>query len=82
MKQVYLLLLNNYRTQILILLLLIFSFFIYNIKYFQLDASSDSLILEQDKDLKKYRTVVNDYGTNDFLIVTFSDKKNYYPRKS
>ena len=75
MKQVYLLLLNNYRTQILILLLLIFSFFIYNIKYFQLDASSDSLILEQDKDLKKYRTVVNDYGTNDFLIVTFSDKE-------
>ena len=75
MKQVYLLLLNNYRAQILILLLLIFSFFIYNIKYFQLDASSDSLILEQDKDLKKYRTVVNDYGTNDFLIVTFSDKE-------
>ncbi len=75
MKQVYLLLLNNYRVQILILLLLIFSFFVYNIKYFQLDASSDSLILEQDNDLKKYRTVVNDYGTNDFLIVTFSDKE-------
>ena len=54
--------------------IIILSFFFYNIKDFQLDASSDTLILDQDEDLKKYREVVNDYGTNDFLIVTFTAK--------
>ena len=49
-------------------------FFAYSSKDFQLDASSDTLILEQDDDLKKYRKVIEDYESNDFLIVTFTDK--------
>ena len=73
MQQIYISALSKYRTLIIMMLLLIVSFFIYNIKFFQLDASSDTLILEQDNDLKKYRSVVKDYETSDFLIITFTD---------
>jgi predicted RND superfamily exporter protein len=43
-----------------------------NIPNFKLDASADSLILENDKDLAKYRNIIQDYGTNDFIVMTLS----------
>lgn len=39
---------------------------------FRLDASSDSLVLENDKSLKYFRDVVANYSTADFLILTYS----------
>ena len=42
------------------------------ISNFKLDASSDTLLLENDPDLKLYRENTEKYGSNDFLIVTFS----------
>ena len=74
MEKLYLTLFNNYTNFALVILLTILFFFAYNAKDFQLDASSDTLILEQDEDLKKYRKIIDDYGSNDFLIVTFTDK--------
>ena len=75
MEKLYLSLFNNYPNYFFIALLSLLSFFAYSSKEFQLDASSDTLIIEQDEDLKKYRKVIEDYGTSDFLIVTFTDKK-------
>ena len=46
-----------------------------NISNFKLDASADSLILENDKDLEKYRNVIEDYGTKDFIIMTVTPYK-------
>ena len=43
-----------------------------NIPNFKLDASADSLILENDKDLAKYRNVIENYGTKDFIVMTVS----------
>ena len=40
------------------------------IKNFDLDASSDSLVLENDPDLKTYRESGNIFNDSDFLIVT------------
>jgi hypothetical protein len=40
-------------------------------QYFKLDASADSLILEGDEDLAYYRKVVEEFGTQDFLVVTY-----------
>ena len=74
MEKLYLTLFNKYTNFALVILLTILFFFAYNAKDFQLDASSDTLILEQDEDLKKYRKIIDDYGSNDFLIVTFTDK--------
>ena len=59
MEKFYLSLFNKYTNTSLVVLLLIISFFAYSAKDFQLDASSDTLILEQDEDLKKYRSSKN-----------------------
>ncbi|MDB9760367.1 MMPL family transporter [Pelagibacteraceae bacterium] len=48
------------------------SFFLYFSKDFRLDASSDSLLLESDKDLKYLREVNERYGSKDFLILTYT----------
>ena len=50
---------------ILIVLLLSFGYFA---KDFQLDASSDTLLLENDPDLKYLREVNKKYGSKDFLV--------------
>ncbi len=42
---------------------------------FGLDATADSLILERDADLRYYRMVRARYGSDDFLIVTFTPRK-------
>lgn len=39
-----------------------------------IDASSDSLILENDKDFKTYEKILQNYATQDFLILAFSPK--------
>ena len=75
MENIYRLVLERYTKYALFFILVIISFFLYNIKNFQIDASSDTLILEQDKDLKKFREVIDDYSSSDFLIVTFTDNE-------
>ena len=61
--------------------LVFISFFIisslYLSKNFNLDASSDALLLEGDKDLKYLRDVNNRYGGKDFLILTYSPVKSF-----
>ncbi len=58
---------------ILIILLLSFGYFAKN---FQLDASSDTLLLENDPDLKYLREVNAKYGAKDFLVLTYTPKEN------
>jgi len=56
---------------ILVILLLSFGYFA---KDFKLDASSDSLLLENDQDLKYLREVNARYGSKDFLVLTYTPK--------
>jgi hypothetical protein len=50
-----------------------------NIKNFTLDASADTLILEDDRDLKIFRDVSERYESSDFMILTLTDKnKNIF----
>ena len=62
--------------------LLIFSilllFSLSNLNNFKLDASSDSLVLESDDDLKYYREVNSDYSSSDFLIVIFDPEEDLF----
>ena len=39
---------------------------------FRLDASSDSLLLENDQSLKFYRAMEARYGSDDFLLITYT----------
>ena len=54
----------------LIIILIAFSF--YFSKNFKMDASSDALLLEGDKDLKYLREVNERYGSKDFLFLTYT----------
>ena len=56
-------------------LLLLFIFLIgfgFFSKDFKLDASSDTLLLENDPDLKYLREVTDRYGSKEFLILTYT----------
>ena len=62
-------------TLFLISLTIIVSF--YYSKNFNLDASSDALLLEGDKDLKYLREINERYGSKDFLFLTYSPIKSF-----
>ena len=66
----------------LTLLLLLLAFFSYHAKDFRLDASADSLLLEDDKDLQLFREVSARYDTRDFLIVTFTPPGDLFSDES
>ena len=48
------------------------SYFLYFAKDFKLDASSDSLLLESDKDLNYLREINERYGSKDYLVLTYA----------
>ena len=52
------------------------------ISNFQLDASSDSLVLENDPDLKTYREMGNLFSDSDFLIVTLRPNEGIFNNES
>ena len=60
---------------ILALLVLCLLFFGYYTKDFKLDASSDTLLIENDPDLKYLREITDRYGAKEFLILTFTPKE-------
>ncbi|MCG8394435.1 MAG: MMPL family transporter [Pseudomonadales bacterium] len=56
----------------LVLLALACGFAGWQARHFQIDASTDSLVLEDDKDLQYYREVSKRYGGSDFLVITYT----------
>ena len=74
--------LKKYSSHIFLVLIIIASFFAYHSKNLQLDASSDSLILENDKDLSNARTVSETYSSKEFLVITLSDKKGIISKEN
>ena len=59
------------------LIFVLLSFSIFYAKNFNLDASSDALILEGDKDLKYLREINERYGSKDFLFLTYSPVSSF-----
>jgi len=60
---------------ILALLIFCLLFFGYHTKDFKLDASSDTLLIENDPDLKYLREVNERYGAKEFLVLTYTPKE-------
>ena len=67
-------------TLFVIFVSVIFSF--YQAKNFNLDASSDSLLLEGDKDLKYLREINDRYGAKDFLILTYAPVSSFTEKET
>ena len=76
-SNIYKKLVIDYSKITLIFLLSIVCFFLYFSKDFNLDASSDALLLEGDKDLKYLREVNERYGSKDFLVLTYSPTSSF-----
>ena len=55
----------------LLLLLAVFAWLLSQLDNFKIDASADSLVLENDEDLKFYRNLIKRYGANNFLAITY-----------
>ena len=68
----------EYPKSILVVLTLVFVFFATWVDDFQLDASSDSLLLEGDQDLRFYKDIKARYGDDEFLLVTYQPKKDLF----
>ena len=63
---------------VLVVLLSILVFFGYHTKDFKLDASADSLLLEDDVDLKVFRKIHERYPSSDLLVVTYTPDKDLF----
>jgi len=57
---------------------LVVGFFATWVDDFQLDASSDSLLLEGDQDLRFYKDIKARYGDDEFLVVTYQPEKDLF----
>jgi predicted RND superfamily exporter protein len=61
-------------------ILIVFSLF--QAKNFNLDASSDALLLEGDPDLKYLREVNKTYGSKDFLVLTYTPVSSFVEKET
>jgi predicted RND superfamily exporter protein len=61
---------------------LIVAFFSLFVQHFKLDASGDSLVLENDKDLRYYRSIQARYGSDDYVIITYTPKNDLFSKES
>lgn len=72
----------SHPVSVISLLVLILLFFSYNAKDFKLDASADTLILENDKDLKLLREITERYNIKEFLVITFTPTADLFTEES
>ncbi len=66
----------------LALIFILLSFSVFHAKNFNLDASSDALLLEGDPDLRYLREVNETYGSKDFLILTYTPVSSFIEKET
>ncbi len=66
----------------LFFLAILIAYSLYQSKNFNLDASSDALLLEGDPDLKYLREVNETYGSKDFLVLTYSPVSSFTEKET
>ena len=49
-------------------------------KDFRLDASADTLVLENDSALRYYRSISARYGSEDYLVITYTPNQGLFSR--
>ena len=62
----------------LLLTIAVVGLFIWHIPQFKLDASGDSLVLENDADLYYHRLITDRYGTQDVLVLPYTAKQDLF----
>ena len=64
------------------MLLILVGLALYQAKNFNLDASSDALLLEGDPDLNYLREINQTYGSKDFLVLTYSPISSFTEKET
>ncbi len=62
----------------LVAVALVVGFFAWHVPDFRLDASADSLVLEHDEALDYYRSLRARYGSDEYLIVTYTPDRDLF----
>ncbi|MGD8740701.1 MAG: MMPL family transporter [Desulfobacterales bacterium] len=63
-------------------ILVLISFLSYKAADFRLDASTETLIIETDEDLRYSRLIKSRYGGYDYLLITYSPKTDLFSNES
>jgi predicted RND superfamily exporter protein len=63
-------------------ILVLISFLSYKAADFRLDASTETLIIETDKDLRYSRLIESRYGGYEYLLITYTPKGDLFSEKS
>jgi len=67
---------------VILCLLAVVIFLGYNVKDFKLDASAETLLLENDKDLRYSRLISSRYGEHDYLLMAYAPKDDLFSDKA
>jgi predicted RND superfamily exporter protein len=70
----------QYPGVVIFCVLVVVSLLAYQARYFRLDASAETLVLENDEDLRYARQISARYGQNDFLVLTYTPKGDLFSR--
>ena len=62
----------------IVLTLIICAYLGFYARAFKLDASADSLVLENDQALKYYRSIKARYGSDDFLVIAYTPEAELF----
>ena len=73
--------LKNPKSVFIVLLIVLLSFG-YHSKDFRLDASSETLLIEGDPDLKYLKEITDRYGSKEFLVLTYSPNEGMISESS
>ena len=72
----------GYPRIVILVILLLISFLSYKAGDFRLDASTETLIIETDEDLRYSRLIKSRYGGYDYLLITYSPKTDLFSDES
>jgi len=66
----------------IIFILVVVCFLGYKAKDFRLDASAETLVLENDKDLRYSRLIDSRYGLQEYLVMTYAPEDDLFSDKA
>jgi predicted RND superfamily exporter protein len=72
----------RYPKTIIICMMIIVGFLVLQARGFRLDASAETLVLENDEDLRYSRLIDSRYGQQDFLVLTYTPQSDIFSKKS
>ena len=82
LKKIYSKIIFSQSKIIIFLLFLLSIFSIFNALKVKVDASSDSLVLDGDKDLQLFREVGKRYKSEDFYVIAYTPKNDIFEKDS